>query len=101
MAEDDRDRAREAEAEREAEIASEMERIGRNPEQVSEGSDSLGTQSADSGTPRDRTEEAPDDAATSQEEARELPDERGESEREESGADEDPAKAIVRVDGEE
>lgn len=53
MAEDDQDRDREAEAEREAEIESEMERVDQDPDQVQEGSESLGTQSADSGTSRD------------------------------------------------
>lgn len=53
MAEDDQDRARETEAERKAEITSEMERVGQDPDQVNAGSDSLGTQNAPSGSPRE------------------------------------------------
>ncbi|WIV66783.1 hypothetical protein [Natrialbaceae archaeon AArc-T1-2] len=45
MAEDDTDRADELEAEREAEIEDELERIGRDPDEVDEGDD-LGTQNA-------------------------------------------------------
>lgn len=46
MAEDDTDRADELEAEREAEIEEELERIDRNPDEVDEGDDNLGTQNA-------------------------------------------------------
>jgi hypothetical protein len=52
MPEDDNDRASELESEREAEIESEMERVDQDPEQVDEGTDHLGKQSADSGTSR-------------------------------------------------
>lgn len=57
MAKDDQDRANEMEAEREAEINAEMERVGQDPEQVSEGSESLGTQNAPSGEPRENPDE--------------------------------------------
>lgn len=40
------------EAEREAEINAEMARVGQDPDQVQEGSENLGTQSAPSGEPR-------------------------------------------------
>lgn len=60
MADDDQDRAREKEAEREAEIESEMERVDQDPDEVDEGSENLGTQSADSGAPDDETEEEGD-----------------------------------------
>lgn len=53
MAEDDRDRERERGAEREAEIRSEMERVDQDPDQVSEGSEDLGTQSSPSGHSRE------------------------------------------------
>lgn len=46
MAEDDTDRADELEAEREAEIEDELERIGRDPDEVDEGDGDLGTQNA-------------------------------------------------------
>ena len=49
MAEDDTDRKDEYEAERQAEIQDELERIGRDPEEVDEGDDDLGKQNA----PRD------------------------------------------------
>lgn len=52
MADDDQDRTREEEAEREAEIESELERVDEDPDQVDEGSENLGGQSSDSGTPR-------------------------------------------------
>lgn len=69
MAEDDNDRANEAAAEREAEIESEMKRVGQDPDQVSEGSDSLGTQNAESGSPRDEGEAAgPVDADAAEDE---------------------------------
>lgn len=58
MADDDQNRAREAEAEREAEINSEMERVDQDPDQVDDGSESLGTESAESGTPRDGEDDA-------------------------------------------
>ncbi|WP_255193156.1 hypothetical protein [Natronobeatus ordinarius] len=53
MAEDDTDRANELEAEREAKIEDELERIGRDPDEVDEGDD-FGTQNA----PRTDEEEA-------------------------------------------
>ena len=53
MAEDDQDRAREMEAERRAEIESELERIDQDPDRVDDADESLGTQSAPSGTTRD------------------------------------------------
>ena len=53
MAEDDTDRVDELEAEREAEIEEELERIGRDPDTVDDGDDSLGTQNA----PRSEEEE--------------------------------------------
>lgn len=56
MADDDQDRTREEEAEREAEIESEMSRVDQDPDQVRQGGENLGTQSADSGTPRDEEE---------------------------------------------
>lgn len=56
MADDNQNRAREADAEREAEIASEMDRVDQDPDQVSEGDRNLGTQSAPSGTPREDDE---------------------------------------------
>lgn len=62
MAEDDQDRANEMEAEREAEINSEMERVDQDPDQVQEGSENLGRQSAESGTPRKGDEEEPEAA---------------------------------------
>lgn len=46
MAQDDTDRVDEREAERNAEIVEEMERIGRDPDEVDEGDDDLGTQNA-------------------------------------------------------
>lgn len=54
MADDDGNRTREAE--REAEAESEMERVEEDPDQVSEGSENLGMQNSDSGTPRDEKE---------------------------------------------
>lgn len=53
MAEDDSDRANEHEAEREAEINEELERIDRDPDEVDEGDDNLGTQNA----PREEAED--------------------------------------------
>lgn len=102
MAEDDQDRASEIEAERRAEIESEMERVGQDPDQVDAGDGSLGTQSADSGTTRRaaRTEEEGVDAATSEEETQEMPTDQQAEQWAESGGDEDLAKAIVRVDEE-
>lgn len=102
MAEDDRDRESEREAEREAEITAEMERVGQNPEQVSEGSESLGTQSADSGEPRQDAapESTPADAATSQEEAQELPDDQQDEQWEASGGDERLAREATARAGE-
>ncbi|SDR12791.1 hypothetical protein [Natronobacterium texcoconense] len=46
MAEDNTDRADEIEAEREAEIEDELERVGRDPDEVDAGDDDLGTQNA-------------------------------------------------------
>lgn len=57
MAEDDTDRRDEYEAEREAEVEDELERIDRDPEEVDEGSDDLGTQNA----PRSETDEDPEE----------------------------------------
>lgn len=101
MADDDQDRTREAEAERRAEIESEMERVDQNPEQVEEGSDTLGTQSADSGSPREEedVEERPEDAATNQEEAQELPDDQ-QAEQWEAG-DEELSEDVHDADDEE
>jgi hypothetical protein len=122
MAADDQDRRREAEAELEAEIDSELERVGENPKQVDAGKDSLGTQSAPSGTPHgepgadeegkdgedgEEDEEAeaaegasvPDDAATSQEEAQELPDEQQRERWEHAGGDEELAREAVADEG--
>lgn len=67
MAEDDADRANEAEAEREAEIEEELERIDRDPDEVADGDSNLGTQNA----PREDAEEIEDleDTAESEEEA--------------------------------
>jgi len=63
MAKDDQDRANEKKAEQEAEINAEMERVGQDPDQVQEGSENLGTQSAPSGEPRgDRSEEDEEEA---------------------------------------
>ncbi len=56
MAEDDSDRANEYEAEREAEIEEELERIDRDPDEVGEGGDDLGTQNA----PREEAEDLED-----------------------------------------
>ncbi|THE63654.1 hypothetical protein D8Y22_17735 [Salinadaptatus halalkaliphilus] len=56
MAEDDTDRADEREAERAAEIGDELERIGRDPDEVDDGSADLGTQNA----PREEAEELED-----------------------------------------
>lgn len=56
MAEDDTDRADEFEAEREAEIEDELERIGRDPDEV-DGGDDLGKQNA----PRTDEDEAIDE----------------------------------------
>ena len=56
MAEDDADRANEHEAERDAEIEDELERIDRDPDEVSAGDDGLGTQNA----PRTDEEEMDD-----------------------------------------
>lgn len=53
MAEDDQDRTQEKQAELEAEINSELERVGKDPDEVDDGSDNLGTQSAPSGTPHE------------------------------------------------
>ncbi|GAB7020147.1 hypothetical protein [Halostagnicola bangensis] len=53
MAEDDTDRKDEYEAEREAEIEDELERIDRDPDEVDDGDDNLGTQNA----PRSENEE--------------------------------------------
>lgn len=70
MAEDDQDRARETRAEREAEITSEMERVDQDPDQVNEGSDSLGAQNAPSGTPREaETADAGDEGTSADEDA--------------------------------
>lgn len=95
MAEDNQDRANEAEAEKEAEIAAEMERVGQDPDQVDAGTESLGKQSAASGEPREE-EEAEDeedpDAETSQEETQELPNEQQREQWEESGGDEELAE---------
>ncbi len=55
MAEDDTDRANEYEAEREAEIEEELERVDRDPDEVDDGDDDLGTQNAR------RSDEQPDD----------------------------------------
>lgn len=55
MAENDTDRADEQEAEHEAEIEEELERIGRDPDEIDAGDDDLGTQNAP------RTEEDADD----------------------------------------
>lgn len=57
MAEDDTDRQDEYEAEREAEVEDELERIDRDPDEVDEGSDDLGTQNA----PRSETDEDPEE----------------------------------------
>lgn len=46
MAEDNTDRADEYEAEREAEIEEELERVDRDPDEVDDGDDDLGTQNA-------------------------------------------------------
>ncbi|GAB3029454.1 hypothetical protein [Natronobiforma cellulositropha] len=46
MADDDTDRADEHAAELEAEIDEELERIGRDPDEVDDGEDALGTQNA-------------------------------------------------------
>ncbi|MFC3957993.1 hypothetical protein [Halovivax cerinus] len=46
MAEDDTDRRDELEAERTAEIEDELERIDRDPDEVNDGDDALGGQSA-------------------------------------------------------
>ena len=94
MAEDNRDRA----TEREADIAAELQRIGQNPNQVDEGSDSLGTQSTESGSPREGADEPEDDAATSQEEARELPDEQQTEQWAESSGDGELAEEAVGDD---
>ncbi|AFZ73396.1 hypothetical protein [Natronobacterium gregoryi] len=56
MAEDDTDRVDEYEAERDAEIEDELERIGRDPDEVDAGDDDLGTQNA----PRADAEEIED-----------------------------------------
>lgn len=56
MAEDDRDSDRERGIQRETEAEAEMEHVDQDPDQVQEGDDSLGTQSAPSGAPRDREE---------------------------------------------
>ena len=53
MAEDDQDRTREQEAEREAGINAELERIGKGPEEVDAGCDSLGRQHSETGLPRE------------------------------------------------
>lgn len=55
MAEDDTDRADEYEAEREAEVEEELERVDRDPDEVDDGDDDLGTQNAP------REDEQPDD----------------------------------------
>lgn len=46
MAEEDSDRKNEKQAEREAEVEEELERIDRDPDEVDEGDDDLGTQNA-------------------------------------------------------
>ncbi|WP_049927163.1 hypothetical protein [Halopiger goleimassiliensis] len=56
MAEDNVDRAREQEAEREAEIEEELERVGRDRDEVSDGNSDLGTQNA----PREEVEDLED-----------------------------------------
>lgn len=86
MAEDDRDRTREKEAEREAEIESEMERVDQDPDQVREGSEDLGTQSAESGTPRNE-EEAEEERPV------EPPDEQRSEQGEGAGGDEEAPEA--------
>ena len=60
MAEDDADRTRETEAEHEAEIESELKRVGQDPDQVRDGSDSLGTQRSESGEVDDEADEEAD-----------------------------------------
>ncbi len=57
MAEDDTDRADEYEAEREAEIEDELERIDRDPDEVDDGDDDLGTQNAPRSEDEDGLEE--------------------------------------------
>ena len=57
MAEDDADRADELEAEREAEVEDELERIGRDPDEIDDGDGDLGTQNA----PRTDEEELEED----------------------------------------
>lgn len=57
MAEDDTDRQDEYEAEREAEVEDELERIDRDPDEVDEGTDDLGTQNA----PRSESDEDPEE----------------------------------------
>ena len=57
MAEDDTDRADELEAEREAEVEDELERIGRDPDEIDDGDGDLGTQNA----PRTDEEELEED----------------------------------------
>ena len=101
MAKDDEDRANEMEAEREAEIEAEMERVGQNPEQVDDGTDSLGTQSAPSGEPRDRELHEPDDAAASQEESQELPNEQQQGQWEKSGGDAERSEEVLEADEDE
>jgi len=63
MAEDNTDRANEHEAERDAEIEEELERIGRDPDEVSAGDDDLGTQNA----PRGADEEEMDGGESAEE----------------------------------
>lgn len=93
MVEDDRDRASETEAERAAEIESELERVGENPEQVDDGSETLGSQSAPSGEVREDERDGadPDDAAINQE-AQELPDDQQAEQWADSGGDEELAE---------
>jgi hypothetical protein len=61
MAEDGVDRERELEEEREAEIASELRRVGEDPDEVGEGEESLGTQNAPTGEVREGTEGGDED----------------------------------------
>jgi hypothetical protein len=99
MAKDDQDRAREKAAEREAEIESEMRRVGQNPEQLSDGRDTLGSQSAESGRHDEADEEEePDDDVTTQEESQELPDEHQQEQWADTGGDEELAEQAQRGD---
>ncbi len=66
MAEDNTDRADEYEAEREAEIEEELERVDRDPDEVDDGDDDLGTQNAP------RSDEEPDDLEEAEGEADET-----------------------------